>query len=363
MRKKEPKTLNILKIGLILLTGSLTSLQAASTKKELAPPKKRVSTPKNAPLEENLFDKNHESFIGEGEMLYWGLQPGDMSYVFEGQRQRGRVYTGSYTSVNFKYRPGMRFKLGYYRAHNFWQATADYTFIRFIGNSNAKKSPHNNVKVLTPVFQTGLSIFEILDASTLATISYKTANVLACRVFVPQNNPHLRLRVHGGPAFTWIRQDWSIDYMNRASEHSRIEKKNHYWGAGLRAGLTFDWFWGYDIYLTGAFSPALVCGHLTRSDALKATPDATYIKTNYDDYRLSFNANFSLGPSYQKTTLRGRFEVFVGYELQMWTNISDIENSQFFLPIPEDGISSLERSVQSNLFSVQGLTSRLTIYF
>ena len=258
-----------------------------------------------------------------------------------------------YASTPFTYDPGMRFSLGYYKATSAWQANIDYTFIRLHSKSSCQAS--DNIQ-LTSLFANAPSN-TLLGGKSSSSVSYKTTNLLGSRIFLFESTPDLKIKLDGGVCFAWLKQDWKINYSY--SDHIAQEVQNNwsYWGGGLRLALSFDYLLGDDIYLSGRCSPALVCGHLIQNSTTanfdNSNPGAK-TALHYDDYRLSFNTNFSLGPSYQKPTSWGRIEFFAGYEMEMWTNVWEV------IRILD---ASNSRQITSNLFSIQGITGRCSIYF
>jgi hypothetical protein len=77
-----------------------------------------------------------------------------------------------------------------------------------------------------------------------------------------------------------------------------------------------------------------------------------------EDTRPSFCVQFFLGPSYQKCFGCNRVEFFAGYELTGWFNLQEIRRSSSGLPS-----SAKETWMSTSMLALQGLTTRLTIYF
>ncbi len=329
------------------------------------------ANPQQQPPQENqdLFNKDDAAFLISGEFLYWTVSEGALDYAI---RMRGPSWSsgnsyaqGDMERVKFDWDPGYRFAFGYYRAPNFWEANFQYTFIHLKGRDSHNRPPAEQNRFMTSTWP---QIFEspLNRATSSIHLNYQLADLLASRVFHLHDNPHLRLRLVGGLTGVWIRQGWKIRYFDAQLNNTMVNNKWRYWGLGFRAGITFDWFWGKDFYMTGGASTALVAGHYHNhakqetSVILQAgdDPSIPVRDLRYKDYRLAFTSQFLLGPSYQKSFKSWRMEIFAGYEMTIWANLQEVYRST-----SSTASQPKETWINTSLVALHGLTVRGTLNF
>ena len=318
-----------------------------------------VNQPDSQPVTTNqdLFNSTDPALIFSGEFIYWTVVEGGLDYAVRMTKPLSGTSTlpqGDVESARFDWDPGYRFSLGYFRAPNFWELISDYTFLHVNGDDHIER-PLNSDLFLNGTFP---QIFSgnLSRATSEIFLHYQLINLTARRVFFPVNNPHLRLRLGAGITGTWLRQSWKVQYFSESNEITKVRNRWRYWGFGPRMHLGFDWFWGSDGYVTGQFSTALVVGHYRN----RFGQDTLYPIGNsqLQDYRLSFNIQFILGPSYQKSFDWGRIEVFIGYEFTTWTQLQEIYRST-----PSSPEAPKQLWINSSAISLHGLTTRLTLNF
>lgn len=127
-----------------------------------------------------------------------------------------------------------------------------------------------------------------------------------------------------------------------------------------------DWYWGNNVYVTGSGIIGVFMGgywnqslqtvsfQLTSLD----NPQTPIRNAKFFDPRASFMAQVAFGPSWQKNYDNSRVELFVGYEMNIWTNLQEIYHSTAGGPF-----AAKETWVNNSLLALGGLTTRLTIDF
>ena len=130
--------------------------------------------------------------------------------------------------------------------------------------------------------------------------------------------------------------------------------------------MTFDWYWGRDIYMTGMGTIGLAVGRYQNTsrqstnyaptvDDNPATPIRNMKVVNT---RPTFMAQMLFGPSYQKNFDNARMEIFLGYEFTLWSNLNDIYHSTAGAPS-----DTKETWINSSWTGLQGITFRVTTDF
>lgn len=347
------------KIPLFILSSLVPLLPLLAQEEALKSPPKETAL--------DLYNQNQPAFILSGELLFWTVNEGAVDYV---HRMKTPAWspTSSYAqgdveNANFDWDPGLRVGIGYYRAENFWEALAEYTYLQVEGKDQTKKPPEGS-RFMTGTFP---QIFTspMQKATSHIQFHYQLADLLASRVFHPEANPHLRLRLIGGIALGWLHQDWKVRYFDPTNVVTTTFNRWHYWGIGLRLGMSFDWFLGKDIYFSGKYSTALLMGHY-HNHAKQETnaplnpgddPSIPVRDTRFKDYRMTFTNQFLLGLTYEKSFGKRRIEAFAGYELTFWTNLQEVYRSTDGPPQ-----NAKETWKDSGLIGLQGLTVRLSLF-
>ncbi len=311
--------------------------------------------------EPDLFRRNAQIYSGHIEFLFWRLQEGALEYAQKmshpGWGPTECFAEGKYKNATFNGDPGFRLSLIYFRAPHFWEYWMQYARFTTRG-SNSSGKPKSSSEFLTGTYP---QIFTapIAKAKSYIHVNYNLADLLVTRVFIP--NPHLRLRAVGGAAVTWMDQFWKILYRDSVGDHTKIANSWRYIGAGLKVGTIFDWYWTWDLYLTGTQSFAGFLGSY-HNDSRQTTnftpgpgfnPDLPIRSTHYSDIRAAFETQFSIGPSYQKNLSDSRFEFFVGWEVTAWFNLQETYHSTSGSPS-----EAKEPWINTSLLALQGLTVR-----
>ncbi|MCP5504645.1 MAG: hypothetical protein H7A41_05780 [Chlamydiales bacterium] len=317
----------------------------------------------------DLFNKDDAAFLISGEFLYWTVQEGALDYAI---RMKGPSWGPSHSyaqgdmeRAEFDWDPGYRFSLGYYRAPNFWEADFQWTYIHVKGKDQQERPPAEEGRFMTGTWPEVFSN-PIQKATSSIHLHYQMVDLMANRVFHIFDNPHLRLRLTGGLTGVWFHQGWKIRYFDAHENGTQVNNKWRYWGFGFKAGVAFDWFWGKDFYVTGRAITGLTSGHYHNHGKQETNvivqvgdnPSIPIRDLRYKDYRVAFTSQFCLGPSYQKSFTNWRMELFLGYEMTIWTNLHEVYRSTL-----SAAPRSKETWINSSLISLQGLSARGTFNF
>lgn len=331
----------------------------------------RYNSCENADPEEiedvDLFRKCKQVFSTHFEFLYWKTRENSLDYALEMNRpawgDAPSYAQGDYKRANFKWAPGLRVALSFFRAPHYWELWGQYTLVNSNGHQKVTAPSESGVFLDS----TWPKIFDtpVQSAQSNIRLNYNVADFYATRVYFP--NPHLRMRAVGGLTSTWMDQKWKILYSDGGINQTRVQNNWDYWGVGFRGGGTADWFWTENIYFTAKTSVALLIGNyhnhalerttFTPSDGL-GDPSVPVRDSYYADTRSTYNVQFYLGPSWQKAYKALRVEVFAGYEINAWFNVLEVMRSTGSGP---DGTK--QTLVNSGTLSLDGLTLRLTMDF
>ncbi|HAB98944.1 MAG TPA: hypothetical protein DCE71_03895 [Parachlamydiales bacterium] len=299
---------------------------------------KRTEPPPPPAFDADLFQKDKQVFSGHVEFLYWTIEEPDLDYALKMNTAawgagNANYAQGHFQTASYNFDPGMRLALSFYRAERFWEVKWQYLRGTFRGSDHTN-APEGSGEFLTGTWPQVIG-GNLVAAKSHLHFNYNIFDMLVARVFNP--NPHLRIRMIGGPTTAWMSQQWIVRYLNNANENTRINNRWSYAAGGLKFGTTIDWYWGEDIYVTAAGSAGLLMGsyHNQAKQTANAQPagGAGYNpaiplrNAKLENIRPSFTAQMSFGPSWQKNYKNARTEFFAGYEITIWTNLQELYHS------------------------------------
>jgi hypothetical protein len=319
------------------------------------------------PFDADLFRRCTEVFAINGDFLYWQVLTGNIDYALKMKEPTwgpsDSYAQGDFESGSYSLDPGFRLGLLYFRALHDWEAKIEYTRMTGRGK-NTSTNPDSDVIHLTPTWPVQPSNIALEMATSDIDFNYNVFDLLIDRHFTP--NWHLRLRYGGGFTVAWMDQEWKIRYIDRVNNETNVRNEWGYTGAGLKLFSMVDWFWGYDLYMTGKFAFATLIGRYTNESWQKQTfaptindnPDIPVRNTHFSDTRPAFTTQFLFGPSWQRKFDSTRIEAFAGYEMNFWFNLQNVYHSTSGSPT-----AAKETWINNSLLGLHGLSTRLTVDF
>ena len=334
---------------LILTAGNL--LAASPTDKQTTPPKP-------LPYDYDLFRRDQEAIFANVEFLYWSVQEGGIDYAEKMAHPapsglsyaNGHVHSGTYDIS-----PGVRLGVGYFNAPKYWAASGQYTHLISRGSDRVEPSG-NSGEYLTGTWPQ-ITASPLTHAHSNTMFDYNLIDVIVERVFI--TNPHFRLCLQSALSTVWMHQDWKIQYFDISGEATTIRNRWRYAGGGLKAGVTADWYWGNNIYLTGATSTSLFMGsYRNRVKQTAASVSPAVRNSDFVDARPALALQFLIGPSWQQNFKSNRVVFFTGYEINGWFNLNEVRRST-------SGIATeaKETWIANSAIALYGLTTRLSVDF
>lgn len=312
--------------------------------------------PQKPPYDADLFRKDTEVISFHGEFLYWSVQESAVDYA---QKMNEVAASPSYAigkvkSASYEIAPGLRCAVSYYNAPKYWEVRGQYTHLISRGKNRAEP-PSTANEYLTGTWP---QIFTnaLVHAHSSIFFDYNLFDLSVARVFI--TNPHFRLKMVAGLGVAWMNQDWKVQYFDNA-DSTTIRNRWDYTGGGMRLGITGDWFWGNNIYLTGLATMGAYMGSYHNIVKQTATTESLGIRnSHFSDARPAYVGQFAIGPSWQQNFCSLRIEVFAGYELSAWFNLQEIRHST-----SSTGSNAKETWINTSALALQGLTTRLTLDF
>ncbi len=316
----------------------------------------------------DLFRKDKKVLFINAELLYWTVNEGALDYAIKMKQPAWGNPTdavGRYKVADFNWEPGVRLSFGYFNAPHYWDAYLMYTHYKgrahddvhqpsqanlFLNGTWPQPNPNNTVP--------------LRHAHSDLDLRENMLEFLATRRFHP--NPHLRLRLYGGAGVIWMRQNWEIDYRDINNAKSHLHNQWHFTGAGIRAGFIVDWFLGKGgIFFTAMTSAACFAGdyhnvskQTSNFSGAGFNPSLPLRNAHYHDTRLVPHFQVAAGPSWQMAFETVRTELFLGYELNIWSNLHEVIRSTSGAPTAPK-LTTLDLG----MIGMQGVTLRWNLDF
>ena len=335
---------------LSLMVFSLNAFAYECAKKELDP----------CAYDADLFKKCEEAYFVNGEFLYWSADATNLEYAVQNNSTppAGTTYAiGNYEVANYDWDPGFRISAGWFNAPKYWQAFAQFTWIKVKGSDKVTTPTDVSLNLNSIWPQPATITSRLNEANSRLELKHELGDLMTTRVFMP--NPHLRMRMIGGFTGGRLRQEWLVNYIF-ASDTNTIFNKWKFLAGGLRLGLDFDWFWGNDFYITAKATTAALIGKYKNYWKMDAsTSGASEADVKFEDYRIAYNTQFLFGFSYQKSFTSNRLEIFAGYELNSFYNLHEIIKTTGDTTVTNPRVTSHDNGT----LSMHGLTTRFTLDF
>lgn len=356
-----------------LLKGSVLGLISAGACCLLHAEAQKVDSPsEQEAYDADLFNKDKSVFFVNGEFLYWLVNEGAVDYAVKMNKPawsttQNTFAVGNYQNAEFDWAPGFRVNFGYFRAPHFWDVFLQYTYVPASGSKSVHAPKKGNEFLNGTWIQPDLGAegpsAPLHEAHCHIDLKYNVLDFLFTRRF--QTNEHLRIGLFGGLTSALIFQKMKVSYTDINNVHSHISNRWRFEGVGMRIGCKVDWYMGWDIFLIGQASTALLSGwykntaHQTTGIILPNADSSRPIRdSRFHDNRLTYTAQFLLGPAWEKRWTHLRTELFVGYEMNVWTNLHQLYRSSFDRPT-----GPKETFINNSNVSLQGLTVRLNVDF
>lgn len=332
---------------------------------------KAQTPPEKVSYDTDLYRENKKVEFINVEFLYWTVNESAMDYALRmenpawGSPTDG---TGKYKIIDFGWNPGVRMNVGYFNAPHYWDAYLQYTYFKCTGDdeTHAPDAPNRFLNGTWPQPAYGTNeVIPLAKARSSVEFNLNVLEFFATRRFFP--NPHLRMRLFGGPSVAWLRQNWEIDYKDTAAHTSHLHSHWRFTGAGVKVGYMVDWFLGKGgIFFTGVFSAGVYAGHYhnvnkqnsSDSNGGQFNTSLPLRNVHYHDTRLVPYIQLLAGPSWQMAFDSVRTEIFAGYELNFWTNLHEVYRTTSAAP------TQAKQTIMSNsVIGIQGLTVRWNLDF
>ncbi len=320
----------------------------------------------------DLFRKDKPVYFINAEFLYWRVNEGATDFALKSKHAawstvQDTYAIGHFKNADFDWSPGFRVSVGYFNAPRYWDMMLQYTSLH-VGGEKVVHAPHSSSHFLIgtwiePDFKTDNTAVPLHRAKSGMDFHYHVLDWLFARRF--QTNPHFRLNLFGGLTSAFLRQVWKVHYTDLQNNHSKIRNSWDFAGIGMRIGARVDWYLGWDLYLTGLTSAALISGFYenkahqkTHAPVAGADNSRPFRNTHFNDTRLAGTAQLLAGFSWQKAYQSVRTDFFAGYEFNYWSNLHEVYRSS-----RAGAGAGKDTFINHSNIALQGLTARASLDF
>ncbi len=273
----------------------------------------------------------------------------------------GKVKGFSRDSDEWDWRPGFRAGFGFYTTNDFWNITADWTYLKIKSDSDAT---NGGTGFLLPLYYPAITdtsdTMALTHASSRWSGDFNTLDIMigkpyhVSRYFT--SNPMFGIRVG------FIDQDYLIRYFQDDSSERDVHLKNDYWGAGLRGFYEGQFLLGSGWYIFGKAAFSLLFGKFDISQqsenptlAISGSNNLIYeYKTEDSFYRVQPNAELALGFSWSRFYHKNQYLVSlkVAYEFHHWWDQNQARRFFDADPVANDTVSRGDLSFNGFMFGL-----------
>ncbi|MCB1068147.1 MAG: hypothetical protein KDK56_08175 [Simkania sp.] len=303
-----------------------------------------------------------------GQFLYWQTLEANMVY---GLDQAGRANGGDPVSLlgevkhnSYRWDPGVRAGGGYCFSAETIDANLEYTYFHNEGGDSTGLKEGRVLKSIFP-FVTNPFFGPIVSMNTKADLQYHTLDLYATHMF--QNSHSFVMKFLAGVRGAWISEGANSYYktnylLNPFTEtvvRTTVQNTWKFSGAGLRAGLSMDWFmfWGLSLHTEANLSA--IVGRFRAKQQIDETTGYRTAKTFPSDTRMIPSLQLVMGFAWRKVFGALGLKVFANWELNMWDDLSQT----YMYPTTTADAASLVGSWVRNSVNIQGITAGFTAEF
>lgn len=303
-----------------------------------------------------------------GQFLYWQTLQANMVYGIDQPLHANGAdqvsLEGNLKKNSYRWDPGFRAGGGYMFSPETFDVNLEFTYFHN-GAGNSTNLKEN--RFLKGVFPNTLDPMygPITNMQTKADLDYAVLDFYATHIF--HKNENFVMRFLTGVQGAWISKGASIYYKTNflfdpaLAEVAKTVVQNNwkYSGAGLRFGLSMDWFivGGISLHCEGNF--AAIVGRFRSKYKIDQTVGNHFAKTYPSDTRVIPNAQLILGFAWRKMLSSIGVKAFANWELNLWNDLSQT----YMYPTTAASNSFVVGSWVRNSLNLQGITAGFAAEF
>lgn len=336
---------------LLAAAGPLSADSACNSKKHAQPMQTTQPMTQITPSANPMVTHCCDPFI-TADFIWWKVEQEGMNFAYSGTEP---ISIGTTTLVNaskghvahpkFKYEPGFKVGFGLKFRHDGWDLYGNYTWLRS-DFDDTKKSIHakggSSLVANTEIQgRNGSTVPTLSDeAEAKWSLHFNVLDFELGRNF--WISQWLTLRPHFGLKFSWLDQDYNVEYEGIVSTDGSINGSNvksrndvDQFGVALRTGLDSAWYMWKKWCIFGEFAISGMWNDfdIKRKDKTHtAAGSFTTLDTKFSSHPITAVIEWALGLRFE-TTFHNDDYLFMlqaGWEEQLWFN-----QNQFFNPLSQ----------------------------
>jgi len=300
----------------------------------------------------------------DGEFLYWQNLEGNLAYAIDQPVHVNPAdpvaLEGNLKQVTYRWDPGIRVSAGWKFSPDTMDVGLIYTHFHNEGGDAVKARPG---RVLKGVFPDQLGNL-ISDISSKADLMYQLLDLQAKHPFQASNS--FLMNFLFGVRGAWISQGWNTDYKTNivifppfgTRLETLVQNTWKFSGAGLRAGLSMDWFMGWGLYAKVQTSMSAIVGRFRSKQKIDSTSLTTYAEVHPSDTRIIPAWEIQLGIGWRKAISQWVFKAYASWEMNLWTRL----NQTYYYPT-ETAFDSKVGGWSRDSINLQGITAGIGVEF
>lgn len=304
----------------------------------------------------------------QGEFLYWQNIESNLIYAIDQPPHASNTdvigLEGHLKQVTYRWDPGVRVGAGWKFSPETLDVSLIYTYFHNEGGDAVKQRPGRTLKGVFPDFLGDT----ISDISSTADLMYQTLDLQATHTF--QSSSSFVMDFLFGVRGAWISQGWNTYYKSNnliffdpfsgfgQRFETLVQNTWKFSGAGLRTGLSMDWFIGWGIYAHVQTSMSAIVGRFRNKQQIDSTTQVRYSKVHPSDTRIIPSWEILLGLGWRKNISSYAFKVFCNWEMNLWSRL----NQTYFYPattVDDSKVGSWSR----DSVNLQGITAGIGVEF
>ena len=303
-----------------------------------------------------------------GEFLYWHTLEGSSDYAVTGQPFNDTNETaaiGDFKTGDFSWDPGFRIALGTEFEPNHWGVELQFTYLKNDGDRSVDGPGNTSSPMLVPTFFQDITTNGVSTKRATSDIElhYQIFDLLLYKRILFHRS--LVLTFFQGFSAGLIDQDWNIRYKSTANE-IKVDLDWDFQGVGLKAGFSSDWHIarGFGLFTQVAFT-GLVGSYDNTFNQLSwaITPSSStpsiIRNSDFNDTRLAYSFQILLGANWGKIYENWGVNLFLGYEMNPWFNLHEINRSA----VESGGFDGRDTKLSRGLLCLQGINANLSFMF
>ena len=275
--------------------------------------------------------KWRQGYWGSVDVINWTPRVRGLDFAITEDGSAFTVGTGQVREVNYDRDTGVRAQFGYGMSDG-WGVNFGYTHFEAEG-ANTVNRPGGTGQLFPTISHPG-GPAEADIAIAEVSFDYDVFDILARRTIV--NNRHAAFDLFGGFRWADIGQRVGVDLDGRDFTNGNVTSSSDIAAFGLRFGGSGRWRMANWISVFGEVSGGALRANFENHRVETDFAGAQLLVDVEDSYtQATFNFDTSMGVAWQ----HDRWLVAAGYEVNVWTNLS--ENLRFVDDIEQGGLSSM----------------------